>query len=126
MNTMLEQTPAPPVPAGGTRWQTRYAPGAEPASFAGSCRPVRSLSQGTLQLVCADAGSSEVVQYQFAVPGARAGVPTFSVETGPTSSGLVSTSIGRVANGRLMLTVRVRGKGVVDIRSVSIGFYGRG
>jgi hypothetical protein len=125
VNTMLEQSP-PPVAAGATHWQTRYQPGAEPASVTGSCRPVRDLGTGALRLSCPDAASSAVVRYAFAVQGARAGVPTFAVETGRTASGLLRTSISPVTRGRLVLTVRVKGKGAVDIRSVSIGFYGRG
>lgn len=125
VNTMLEQSPQPAA-AGATRWQTRYLPGADPASVSGSCRPARDPSSGTLRLSCPAATSSAIVRYEFAVTGARAGVPTFAVETGPTASGLLRTSISRVAKGRLQLTVRMNGRGVVDIRSVSIGFYGRG
>ena len=124
VNTMLEQ--APPVTAGATHWQTRYLPGAAPVSIGGSCAAARDVGAGTLQLSCPAAESGAIVRYAFAVTGARAGVPTFSVETGPAASGLLRESIGRIANGRLVLTVRVNGQGVVDIHSVSIGFYGRG
>ena len=125
VNTMLEQTPAPAT-AGATHWQTRYLPGADPALIGGSCSAARDAGAGTLRLSCPAAGSSAIVRYAFIVAGVRAGVPTFSVETGPTASGLLRESISRVAKGRLVLTVRVNGKGVVDIHSVSIGFYERG
>ena len=124
VNTMLDQTPAPVTP-GATRWQTRYVAGAEPASISGTCTAARNGNTGALRLTCPAAASSAVVRYHFAVAGARS-IPTFAVETTATATGLQRTSISRVSKGRLVLTVRVNGKGVVDIRSVSIGFYGRG
>lgn len=125
VNTMLEQSP-PPVAAGATHWQTRYLPGAQPASVTGSCTQLRNLGTGTLRLTCGSPASSAVVRYVFTVRGARAGVPTVAVETGPAAPGLLRTSISPVARGRLVLSLRVNGKGVVEIHSVSIGFYGRG
>jgi hypothetical protein len=124
VNTMLDQTPAPVTP-GARRWVPEYMAGADPASAAGTCTAGRDTVTGTLRLSCPAASSQEVVRYDFAAKRV-ASAPTFGVETGPKASGLLRTSISRVSHGRLVLTVRVTGPGVLDVRSVRIGYYEKG